>query len=250
MSVPSVFPFPAWTVSTLTQTAGTAITRLVPPYPGSAQRPSTPYSVNANGLASWTGASTAWTHVSQILYTTSTTQHNVYVMRPLNWTYLTAAVAKNTTVFNVAADPGVYSTNYKYPTAGGVPPCQAADNAIAANDYVAFQYVDGTWQLDTVASVSSLAITLTTGTANRTGATVAANSPFFFFGIQTDVDPADGVAHWHTTTTASTNRAALIADYFSGGIQSWHPGDPMVIYVDNLTAAGALDLASGFYQKH
>ncbi len=231
---------------------GTAFTKLIPPWVGPPGAAAMIYGLNANNTPNWTGPSGGVTHITRALYTTPSTQHNVYLMRPLNWTTFSVAVAKNATAITLAADPGVYSTNYKYSLpAGQTGPC-VADNAIAANDYVAYQLADGTWVLDTIASgtFGGGNLVLTTGTPNVNGATIAASSPLFFFGIKTDTDPATGGAHWTTLTTASTNRQDIFQqDNTVGGFTALHPGDPIAFLSDNATAQGWLDLMAGYYGK-
>lgn len=243
----NTLPFPTFSVGTNTATGGTAFASLVPPSPGGGIAPIL-YGADANHRANWAqGPAASRAHVTCLLYTTGTTAHKVAILRPFNWTTLAAAAAGGQKVVNLADDPGVYSTNYKYPTPGNVAPSQVGDNGIAASDYVAYQVADGTWVLDTVNSVSSLAVTLTTNLP--TGGALA-GAALFFFGAVSDKDPATGQVNWQTTTTASTNRQSLVPDNIAGGVQALHPGDPLVFYSPNGTAAGTLDHLSGFYARH
>ncbi len=224
---------------------GTVLTALVTPYPGGGSG-ALLYSTPA-GKPNWQGNNSRFSRLTSFIYTTSTTPHLVGVMRPLNFATFAAAVAKATTAVGALdKDPGVYSTNYRYPCPGSVP-VQVADNALAANDYVVYQLADGTWILDTVASGTFAAVVLTGGTPNRTGATIAAGAPIFFFGIITDVNPATGKAHWQTTSTASTDRINQVNDPAGGGIQTLNRGDPMVLYSPNGTATGTINGAFGLY---
>lgn len=232
------------------QSANTVVTAIIPPYPATTtgSGPLLYNVVNTKTQPNWVTAG-ALTHITTLLYTTTSTTHRNVIMRPFNWTYFAAAVAKNTTVVTIFDDPGVYSTNYKYSTPGGAPPTQVADNAIAANDYVAYQLADGTWMTDIVSSVSGLAVTLTTGTPNRTGATIAIGAPMYFFGIYTDADPATGGVSWQTDSTANTNRINQIQDSTGCGVASLHPGDPLIFYGPNGSNAGVLDSIFGYYAK-
>ena len=167
-------------------------------------------------------------------------------MRPTNYTTLSAAVPKNTVIFNFTADPGLYSANYKYPTANGGAQRSAADDAIATGDYVAYQMDDGTWQADLVASVSTLAITLTTGTPNLNGATIAAGKPVFFFAVGGETDPATGQTQPGFDTIVST-RNIWQSNSGVGLVSALHPGDPLLFLDANGTAADFLNVLSGYY---
>ena len=79
---------------------------------------------------------------------------------------------------------------------------------------------------------------------------VLVNTPVFFFGQASDTIPAIGMTQWQTTTIASTNRQQLIADTLVGGVQSIFVGDPMLILSNNITAAGSLDGACGYFGKY
>ncbi len=190
----------------------------------------------------------AYTHITQLIYTGGSTIHNVTVMRPLNWTYITTAVAHNSQTVVLAADPGIYSTNYKYPLPGGVTkPAVGADDGIAGSDYVAFQLKDGSWHVSAVTSVSSLTLTITTATPNVSGGGAAANTVLYFFGAAANVNPQTGAAHLYVNSIASA-RGSLISDGAGpAAITSLNPGDPLLIYSSNVTAAGFLNACCGIY---
>lgn len=238
--------FRTWAVSGNTATADTAFYRLVEPYPGTGAGGRPLHRVDGNGKRVQP-APGAFTHVSSLIYTAGTTAHDVVVLRPLNWTYLTEAAGVNDTTVVIADDPGVYSTNYRYPLSGAVTkPTSVADNAIAANDYVAFQRLDGTWHVSTVASVSGLTVTLNTATPNVTGAGAAKYAMVYFFGVAADVNPQTGLAHLAFKSTAST-KVEFFAQNGSSSACGLNPYDPLIIYSGNATAAGTLNAASGFY---
>ncbi len=248
------FAMPIWdtfAVPSATAAGATAFTALIPPYRwGSGGEGGAPslYGLNVSGGPNWTGQHGAFTHVDTLLYTTAATAHKIGIMRPLNWTTFAAAVAKNATAITLTADPGVFSTNYKYPTPGGVVPA-LADDTIATSDYVAYQLNDGTWQLDTIASgtFAGANLVLTTGTANTAGATIAKGNVLFFFGIIGDTDPGTGLGQWQTTSIASATRATMLQEAVLGGLKALHRGDPMIFYSPNTTNAGLLDHLSGYY---
>ncbi len=206
----------------LTQNAGTAIVRLVEPRVG------------------------AFTHVSKVWYEAAATAHYMAVMRPLNRTTVASAASASQAVINITADPGDYSTA----KSGGT--VRTSDNAIAANDYCVYQAADGTYVMDTVASVATLAITMTTNVP--TGG-VSAGAPFWFFGIHSDTNPNDATAHAKFTLPASTT-TYLESDSAGIGFIGTFSGilpamtgtnEPVVLYIDNATNAGTLHCATAIY---
>lgn len=217
----------------LTQTAGTVIVALIPPYMGCQNLPS-----GVRGQA--------FTKVTKVAYTTQGTAHKIGVMRPFNFTTFSADAAAAQAVVNLTADPGLYATpaNWKYGTVpGGVP--SVANNGIAANDYVVYQAADGTLVLDTVSSVSSLAVALT---ANLPTGGVKQGGVLWFFGVIANTDPNTGRVNPQTTIAASQTRDATWADP-TGVVTALHPGDPMIFYSPNGTNAGTLDFISGYHGK-
>lgn len=254
-----------------TAAGGTAIAGLIPPYPGPVGTP--PYAYNAANLytpsvsAAPVATKANWLKApffGVIRVTTlainagATVPHTVLIQRPLNWTYFPSGLAKNTTAIpngsgsgstGLFDDPGVYSTNYKYPTAGALFPGQVADAAISStNLYVAYQLADGTWQLDTIASGTfNSTLTLTTGTPNRNGGAILAGAPLFYFGAVpgTLLDPANGqVAASYLTHTASV--VNTFQDNIAGLYTALHAGDPMLVYDANGTNADVIEVA-GYY---
>ncbi len=243
---------------------------LVPPFPGpgggnppylyNAQAPyadrisSAPVPTKANWLqAPLFGVP----HLTSIQVTASSTQHTLLVLRPLNWTYFPNGLPKNTTVIpdtggaagtGIFDDPGIYTTNYRYPTPGGVFPARAADAGISStNKSVCYQLADGSWFYDTIASGTfGSTLTLTTGTPNRTAGNILPGAPMFYFGAVagTLVDPATGNVGLGTVTLVSV--VSNYNDTLVGGISALHPGDPLLIYDANASAADSI-IASGYY---
>lgn len=244
-------------LSRTTASANTVFRRLIPPFCGrSGSAPKmfrTDSSQTATGVntANWNGPNDAFTHVTDLWYTSLTTAHSLYVLRPLNWTYFPSAVASNTTTVTVAYDPGTWATagHYKYGVGqggSGVP--NFANNALAASDVVAYQLNDGTWQIDTISSTtSSTVFVLGTGTPNVTGAGCLAYSPVFWFGAVGDTDPATGIIHPLLDSIANTNVTFRSSSYGFGLFNSLHRGDPMVFHSSNGTDAGILEVLSGYY---
>ncbi len=235
-----------------TATGGTAFAVGIPPFPGPANTPPFIYTLQPNGQPDWWSQSGCLTHITTIDQLNGSTAHTFYIARPKNWTTLTADAAAGQAVVNIAADPGVYTTNYRYPLPGVTPsaglytyPGRVANNVIAASDYAAYQLPDGTWVFDTVASVSTLAITMTTNVP--TGG-VKSGAPFFIFGVPgTDSDPATGQLDPSFKTIVSIRQT--IQDYVVGCFTSLHKGDPLLYYNANGTAADVLNVISGFYSQ-
>ncbi len=253
------------------QTGGTAIVAFIPPYTGpqgearnlftvdtSLTIPGTtivgrPGNLKGGSDAGWGQGSVAgaFTHVTDFCSINSSTQHAWVIMRPLNWTYFTAALPKNTTAIPNATlkdDPGLYSTNYRYPTPGGVAPAQVADAAInSTNKYVAYQLADGTWQMDTITSGTfGATLTLTTGTPNRAGGAIPQYSPFFYFGATNLNDPWTGAnTVFYPTVSTTEFRSTNMATLF----QTFHRGDPMILFNANGTGQDYFSGAFGVYSK-
>ena len=237
--------FGTWAVPSNTANAGTAFDRLIPPYKSGGGGPYLA-KVDGNGRLNQP-APAAFSHVSSLIYADTGTSHQVTVMRPLNWTYLTAALASAGTTLALAADPGLYSTAYKYPTPGGHLVASVANNAIAANDYVAFQLRDGSWHYSTVASGSGTAPVLTTAVPTVTGGGADAGTVVYFFGISTDKNPQTNLVHHYWLSLAGTARLEMLGQGSGGTFAALNRGDPMIIYSANATNAGTLISASGFY---
>ena len=172
-------------------------------------------------------------------------------MRPFNLTTVANDAAYGQAVLNIVADPGVYATaaNWKrtpFPN-GAVP--SSPNDPIAANDYVVYQNADGTWTLDTVASVSTLAITMTTNLGNGSaaaGTAVKQGAPFYFFGVVTELDPNTGQLNPQYTTTATVVDTGW-SDTDLGVVNALYPGDPLIFYDPNTSNADILNFISGIY---
>lgn len=228
-----------------TETAATVIVSVIPPWPGVSkaflQRPAAPNKLV--GLAR--------THITTVCYTTGATAHLIGIMRPFNYTWLTAAIAANGTGLTVYDDPGVYSTNLKYPSPLSTGTATVADNAIAAGDYVAIQLKDGNWHVSTIASgtFGGGNLVLTTAVPNITGGGAAIGAPVYFFGVIANSNPLTGAVNPQTTIADSLTRDKSWAEANVGPVAALHPGDPMLFYSPNGTNAGTLEFISGFYSK-
>lgn len=246
-SIPQMGTF---SVGRITQTGNTAIAALVSPWQGPLNSPPMMYQyLSGAGGANWFNNPVA--HVTSLGLLCGATAHTVYVMKPKNFTYFTAALAASTTAIpdtTLAGDPGLYQTasRYLYPLPSGVTKPNTANNAIAASDYVCYQLSDGSWQFDKIASGSyGSTLTLTTGTPST--ATVPIYSPFFWFGAAGDTDPATNQVDFGFDTVASTKN--IFQDYLVGIAQGMHGGDPLLFFDANATNADFLNQLSGFYGK-
>lgn len=205
----------------LTQTADTVIARLV--YPKR-------------------DAITAITFCS---YINQGTAHTLTVMRPFNWTTFTADASAAQAVVNITVNPGAYSTAgvWQYNTFGGTP--SVANNLMAASDFVVYELPDGNYVVDTVASITSLAVTLTTNVP--TGG-VKKGGRIWFYGITTDLNPQTGKAHPAHTLTASVT--TTIQNNYGDAFRSLNAYDPIIVHSNNATAAGTLERVSALYLKY
>lgn len=227
-----------------TATANTAFAQFIPPFTPPSGAPV------GSGTVADPHVNRGIIHVTDFVYRVSTTGHTVTVMRPFNYTTFSADAAASQAVVNLTADPGLYQTagRYKYPLPNGVTVPSTANNGIAANDYVVFQTASGQWVMDTVSSVSSLAVTLTT---NLPTGGVKKGGLLYFFGVAANTDPATNEANQTFLVTA---HASTLTEYKlqsdSGLWHSYHPGDPMIFHSDNSTAAGHIELIAGYYSKN
>ena len=128
-------------------------------------------------------------------------------------------------------------------------PRDPAGAAAATSDVVAYQLIDGTWEWNTIATVSTNAITLTNdivGVDAKAGGTALADgAPFMIFGVVGDGAylalplAATAVNEWGATAGGS-------------GIVLVHPyvGEPWYVYDANATNAGFLNnLLFGYINK-
>jgi hypothetical protein len=239
-----------WEVGRKTAGDGVAFAALIAPFTGLRDGSSRLlFGRDLAGMPNWWDPQPTLTHITTLIYTTGATLHQLAILRPKNFTYFSAAVPINTKAISLNVDPGVYSTNYNYPLAAGQAPALVADHAIQAGDYVAYQFDDGVWALDTIASgtFGGGNLTLTTGTPNRAGATIRANSPLFYMGLVSLNDPATGYLDPQFDTTAATTNEKWQELLGPGLISTLHPGDPMIFYSPNTVNAGKLGLISGYY---
>lgn len=240
-----------WSIPGQTQTAGTAIVYGIRPHVGPPGSSPHRYAVTSTATTPWTHN---WglmgvTHINTLDLTSGSTLHTWYVLRPKNYTYINEAVTLNDTTIVMYDNPGTYSTNYKYALPSGVSqvPGVVADNTPASGDYCMFQLDNGSWHFSLISSLSTLTLTIATGTPNVAGSTAAVGSILFFFGTAGDVDPATGMTDPTFLPAVSASRLFGTGnDPVASGLR---PGDPLALYCANATAASTLITASGFYGR-
>jgi hypothetical protein len=156
----------------------------------------------------------SYTRLTSLFYRCGTTAHTLTVMRPLGTTTLSAAALAAQAVINLVADPG----------------------SIAANDYLVIEKPDGTFHTAIVSSVATLAITLT---ANVPTGGFASGAKVWFMGVA--ADQSDDVYELPASTLTKYEDAAV---GFAGTAGSY---EPLIVYIDNGTAAGFLQQVCAAY---
>jgi hypothetical protein len=137
-----------------------------------------------------------------------------------------AGSARNTTSAAAAAAQAVIDVS--------TTPRDPAGNAAAASDIVAYQCTDDTWEFNTIASVSTKAITHNTNLAKA----VASGAKYLIFGVV-----GDGACLKIKVTASVENKYGAAAG--GSGIVLAHPyiGEPFYVSIDNGTTAGYLNSA-------
>lgn len=154
------------------------------------------------------------------------TAHILTVMKPMGKTTLSAAAATGQAVVNITEDPGNY-------TGWGT-----ADNNIATSDFCAVECDDGQIHFGTI-TLSTLEVTFA---GNLPGAASAGNR-FWWYGVETDVNPIDGLAHPRFTLSASGTQIYGDApgDAIAGWMNSNRLEEPLLMVIDNGTNASTLE---------
>lgn len=159
---------------------------------------------------------TAGNRLALLFYSivTSTTAHVLHLME----TGALAGARNSTTAVAAAAQKIINVTTT---------PTDPVANAAAANDIVAYRCTDGSWEFNTIASVSTLAITHSTNLAKA----VAAGASYLIFGVT-----GDGVGQQYTLTASVTNVSPAVP------IVAVNPyvHDPWVLHIANATAASII----------
>ena len=150
-----------------------------------------------------------------IAYTgvTAGTAHTLSFMYPG-----TSTGSRNTTSAAAAASQKVINVTNS--------PLDPAGNAAAANDIVAYQCTDGSWEFNTIASVSTKAITHSTNLAKA----VASGARYVIFGVQGD-NSSMQFALAASTTNSADGKIIAVSPY---------KGDPLYVHIGNATAASKI----------
>lgn len=235
MAQPLVQSYGAFSKGRKTATAGTAIVILIPPFSNQGM-PGLGTGKMGLGVP----------HITHMIVDGTTTKQTIGILRPQNFTTFSANAAAGQAVVSLTADPGVYSTNWKYGLPNGQSGPRTADDAIASGDYCVYQAADGTYIADTAAgSYTSGTVTMTT---NLPTGGVLQGGLFWLFGQTADTDPNTGEPHLSIDTTGA---AARIEYTDANGLWcALHQGDPLLIVDPNATAADTWQLVAGYYAKH
>lgn len=180
----------------------------------------------------------ARTVLTFLSYTAGNTAHTITAMRPLGSTTLASATAANTNTITLTADPGAWGSSKS-----------VAANAIAANDYVVLERADGTFHTSTVAAGTFAGSNLTLTTSLPTGVGASTGAKVWFYGITTDSNPADGLAHPQYGTTANTTVTIgnTVGEGLAGFVQTAGKYEPIVIHSNNATADGTIERLTAVY---
>jgi hypothetical protein len=153
-------------------------------------------------------------------YKNSTTEHTLTVMVAMANTTLTTEAASGQAVINLTAQ------------------LTATDGSVlAANDYVAVQHEDGSWDGYKVSSISGLAVTLATNLAKK----VLKTSAVFMMGA-----PGASGDHPDRVYTLEASETMTLGGEYGVGTADKN-NQPILIHVDNITAAGKLQWVSYGY---
>jgi hypothetical protein len=232
MSVSGINLVGTYNIPLVTATANTAWLYLVPPWqPWSSASPNQP----------------VMTGLAFLSLTVQGTAQTMYCMRPLGFTRTSAAAAAAATTIVLDADPGLYGATF---TSNGKTYSPAvADNGIATNDYIAYQYPDGTWEYNKATGVTGLTVTITALNANNG---LPKGSGVYWFGIQTDTNPYDNQAHPKFNLFASIGSGLLTIGNEASNepfVAGYGPNNPLLLYNANATAASTLERGTVSYYQ-
>lgn len=161
------------------------------------------------------------------------------VMRPLGSTTIAAAAAAGQAVINLTADPGSWSAR------------RIVSNGIAGSDYVVYRCSDGTYVLDTVSSVATLAVTLSTNLPLD----VVAGAPLWFFGVANDTNPSDSQSNPKfnipgVAAAVSSGRFTLgdnPGETVAGIISTFGKYEPLIFQLNNATTTNTIEQVVAVY---
>jgi hypothetical protein len=157
--------------------------------------------------------------LAALSYLCAGTAHTISFMYSKDFTAGSGSSRNTTSAAAAAAQAVVNVTNT---------PLDCAGNAAAANDIVAYQCSDGTWEFNTIASVATKAITLN----NNLSKAVLIGAKFLILGVVGD-----------NVSLKLKGTASVQKDWVAYGVPILvHPyiGEPFFVTSDNSAAAGFL----------
>lgn len=158
-----------------------------------------------------------FTRIMSLVYTAAGTAHTITCMIPIGRTTFSADAAASQAVVNLTADPGV------------------SGNLLAGGDYLAWENTDGTFSFDFIASLATLAATMTSVLPKA----VSAGGKVWNFGVIGDTHPVTGNAHVTFRGVASVT--STYSDTTVGVLCTYAPYDPIIIQSNNATATGIIE---------
>lgn len=175
----------------------------------------------------------AYTRLKRCRYRTAGTAHALTFMKALGKTTTTQAQVATDTTLKLTADPGT-----------GTP-----SGNIATNDWICVQCSDGTFFFAKVTNVSTLTITIAALPAD-----VAAGATVWTFGAPGNHTSTQTNPKVNPTTGSTQTTVASSTQDFDGGesglCQSLNQNEPMLVYSDNATAAGFMEVVSASYDMN
>jgi hypothetical protein len=170
------------------------------------------------------GVGKFFTCVTNFRVTTAGTAHTVTLMRGASRTSVATELAAAGTALVVAAAL-----------------TDGAGAAIAANDLVGVRLDDGSWHLSVVSAWTSGTLTITLATAIPTGRTAKKGALVVNYGVAGD---AFHSAHQHNSGAGATNNFPAVAVDAAPLVHGTGAGEPILLDIDNATAASTLEQCS------
>lgn len=190
-----------------TQSADTVITQLIQPKSGAIAR------------------------VNKIQYTSGSTAHTLQFLRSQGSTTTTAASAAGDSTITLSSTSPITSD------------FSSASETLAANDWLAVQSTDGTYELAKVSSVSGSVVTLTATLAKAvaSGATVYA---FYELARAATAAGRPAILFYPTVSTLSSIGSE---DHASAIVDGVVAGAPVMVHSSNATGQGYIQAIAGCY---
>jgi hypothetical protein len=189
-----------------TETLGTAIKEIIP------------------------GVANSILQINSLTYTSGTTGHTIYIMRPV-------AVA----IADTAATASQAVINFTDVTTMKGPNTTVAET-LASQDYIGYQDSTGKFQIGLVTSVAANAVTL----SNSLTTSINAGQTIWIFGELARASHLQFTPPVSATTTIPMMAQAGIPGQVDSNSNAGI-GHPVIVYSNNATAAGILVSVSGQY---